>query len=98
MSAYDCIHASHLTATVAKAIQDRARNRLNEPDLKAVIEPRRFVAAPVGERVTGLVDVLTPMIAAAQSFILADTCLDATLYEKGAHDAAMPSCGGPVQG
>ena len=25
----------------------------------------------------------------AQSFILADTCLDATAYEKGAHDAAM---------
>lgn len=31
---------------------------------------------------------LPAMLTAAQSFILADTCLDATPYEKGAHDAA----------
>lgn len=73
----------------------------NEQDKRALVmalaDPWR-VTGPGGEATDGTAKPptfepaqptpLPAMLTAAQSFILADICLDATPYEKGAHDAA----------
>lgn len=74
------------SAKVAHAIATRADARLANPDLKSVIQAPPVAGVGTWEHVTGM--DAQALRTSAQSFILADTCLDATPYEKGAHDAA----------
>lgn len=80
------LFAADLSARVARVISAKASVRIADPDLGCVVEAPPVANNIAWEQATGM--DAQALRTSAQSFILADTCLDATPYEKGAHDAA----------